>query len=414
MKEVPLKDVPKDTPIDSDNNIKENINIINQVDETPHLHDPDYYRPHVRTKYKKGFRFLVVSTLLPFAISDVWSGYTKALEVSGYNTIGIASHKLAGLMSVDVLWRYIHSMIMDYRNNFTHVIFIGGRDNTIPWLLKSIDKKSILITTEDPHGLDQSFDSQKNYDYYFTNERCVRDFVPNAKYLPTGACHYSCMPIKPEQLPDDIKSDVLFMGNVYPNRQHYLEAIIPVVKENNYKFLIAGITAFADKTSPLHDYVLKDMKNVIEHNLAICLYNASKIVININRDPFWESHAGSSNRRFNCPGKSPNPRLFEVGLCGKFQLVDSSRVDIFKHFKCDQGKDSELITYDSPEDLANKVKYYLEHEEERENIAYNFHETISKNHTYLNRIARLINFINLKENPEEGWKGLMKSAGKRK
>lgn len=389
----------------------DNQKIINDVNETEYLYDPKFYEPNIKRKFRDDFRFIVVSAKLPFALTDVWAGYCGALQRHGFRVLPMPTHNLIKFMAEDVSWKYIHSKILDIRDNFTHVIFIGGGDNTVPWMLDSLyDKKSILIATEDPHGLDRSSEFSKLYSYYFTNEKNVCKHIARAKYLPTAGDHYACMPIKKEDLPEDIFCDVLFVGNVYPNRQKVLEDIIPLVEKKGYKFQICGISGFADKDSPIRKYIRKDMNGLIEHNMNICLYNAAKIIININRDPFWETTGTSSNKEFKCEGYSMNPRFYEIGLCGKFQLIDDSRQEVFKMFKCNQGIDSEIITYHDGKDLTEKIEYYLQHEEERENIAFNFHQKVVDGHTYLNRVTRLINYLNLTENPQEGIKGILKSA----
>jgi len=388
------------------------------VDENKFLFDKDYYKPRLDNKYRKDLSFIVIAAVVPFALTDVWTGYCKALDVMGYRTLPIATHQIKAFFNENVMWRFIHSQIVTKREGFTHAIFIGGRDNSAPWLLESLyGVKSIVISTEDPHGLDQNQNIAKLYNYYFTNEKNVLKYIKGANYLPTAANHYACMPINKKELPEDLFCDILFLGNVYPNRQKILENIIPLVEKKNYKYHIAGITAFADEETPIRKYVkIYKGYELVDHQLSICLYNAAKIIININRDPFWESNPRSTNREHKCEGYSMNPRFYEVGLSGGFQLVDNTRKEVYKMFKCDCGPESEVITFDlnSPTDLSDKIDYYLQHEDERLNIAYNFHQKVIDNHTYLNRTQRLINFIKLKENPQEGIQSLIKTAGEKK
>jgi spore maturation protein CgeB len=53
-----------------------------------------------------------------------------------------------------------------------------------------------------------------------------------------------------------------------------------------------------------------------------------------------------------------------------------------------------LVTYDgSVDDLKTKVKYYLEHDAEREEIAKNGQIEILRNHTITTRVIQYINAI---------------------
>ena len=50
----------------------------------------------------------------------------------------------------------------------------------------------------------------------------------------------------------------------------------------------------------------------------------------------------------------------------------------------------DLETYESMEELEEKVRYYLSHDEERVEIAINGYETVAKYHTYEIRLAQML------------------------
>jgi spore maturation protein CgeB len=54
----------------------------------------------------------------------------------------------------------------------------------------------------------------------------------------------------------------------------------------------------------------------------------------------------------------------------------------------------EIVVYTSIEDLDNKVKYYLENENERNMIAESGHQRVKRDHTYFQRSKKLIDIIN--------------------
>ena len=83
-----------------------------------------------------------------------------------------------------------------------------------------------------------------------------------------------------------------------------------------------------------------------------------------------------------------NYRTFETTGCGTFLLTNYTP-GLEKLF--DIGK--EIVVYNDLNDLDNKVRYYLENEEEREKIAKAGYERSKKDHTYYERAKILVNII---------------------
>ena len=84
-----------------------------------------------------------------------------------------------------------------------------------------------------------------------------------------------------------------------------------------------------------------------------------------------------------------NYRTFETLGCQTFLLTNetpglSELFEIGKH----------LVTYHSEGDLFEKIKYYLNNEEERNLIAKNGYYHVIENHTYLQRMKYFISLIN--------------------
>lgn len=84
-----------------------------------------------------------------------------------------------------------------------------------------------------------------------------------------------------------------------------------------------------------------------------------------------------------------NYRTFETCGC-KTMLITNYTPGLEKLF--DIGK--EIIVYDSIEDLDNKVKYYLENEDEINMIAEAGYQRSKREHTYFERAKKLIDIIN--------------------
>ncbi len=84
-----------------------------------------------------------------------------------------------------------------------------------------------------------------------------------------------------------------------------------------------------------------------------------------------------------------NLRNFEIPACGGFQLCDRSLrlTEIFK-------EGEEIALYEDEEELVDKIRYYLQHENERIKIAQNgYKAVIARGHTYDARCKQLISVV---------------------
>ena len=83
-------------------------------------------------------------------------------------------------------------------------------------------------------------------------------------------------------------------------------------------------------------------------------------------------------------------RVFEIMGSGGF-LLTNYQEDMLEYFE--PGID--FVYYDSYEDLMKKADYYLNHEEERQQIAKNGYEKIKNSHTYRHRLDAMMEVMNI-------------------
>lgn len=81
-------------------------------------------------------------------------------------------------------------------------------------------------------------------------------------------------------------------------------------------------------------------------------------------------------------------RVWDVLGCGGF-LLTNYQAEIPEYFEIGR----ELETYESMEELEQKIQYYLTHEDERIEIAVNGYEKVAKLHTYEQRLAEMIRIL---------------------
>lgn len=101
-------------------------------------------------------------------------------------------------------------------------------------------------------------------------------------------------------------------------------------------------------------------------------YQSSKINLNINRVHIHTSFT---------------QRHFDTKACGAFLLTEKRLLN--KEFFKTEGPDQEIVEFDNLNDCKEKIKYYLQNEDERKRIATNGINRILKEHTYENRFDQI-------------------------
>ena len=94
----------------------------------------------------------------------------------------------------------------------------------------------------------------------------------------------------------------------------------------------------------------------------------------------------------NCHGDlavyAANMRLFEATGVGTL-LVTDWKENLHEMFE--PGK--EVVAYRTPEECAELIRYYLEHDDEREAIACAGQQRTLREHTYYQRMEELVDIV---------------------
>lgn len=85
-------------------------------------------------------------------------------------------------------------------------------------------------------------------------------------------------------------------------------------------------------------------------------------------------------------------RVWDIIGCGGF-LMTNYQAELPEYFEIDK----EIVCFESTQDLLEKVKFYLEHDDIRREIAYNGYEKVKARHTYAHRISAMFKIL------EEEW-----------
>lgn len=84
-------------------------------------------------------------------------------------------------------------------------------------------------------------------------------------------------------------------------------------------------------------------------------------------------------------------RHFEPSACGTFQLTEDAD-DLREYFKLGE----EIVVYKDNEDLVEKIKYYLAHDKEREEIARRGYERTIREHSTQKRFEEIFRMMGFK------------------
>ena len=213
------------------------------------------------------------------------------------------------------------------------------------------------------------------YDYFFTLQRGnfteeLRSIgAKNPYYLPQG-----CLPSLHKEINlslDDLNqysTDISFMGAGYYNRVQSFTRLL------NHNFKIWGTEwSLNSQVGSLvqNNNVRVDPIDIVK------IFNAAKINLNLHSSKFHEG--------VNPVGDFVNPRTFEIAACGGFQLVDE-RSELIELME----PGIEVITFNSIDNLCEKVDYYLNNENEARIIALNGKKRVLNEHTIQHRMHEML------------------------
>lgn len=260
--------------------------------------------------------------------------------------------------------------------------------------LKFLKVKSAIWFLDDPQEIDKTSKLGTLYDAVFTvEEGAVKAYQENGNkkvaYLPLA-----CDPDVHKTIPVEEKyqSDICFIGVPFPERAALFDELADFLSKYNVK-IIGGLKAAGGSNDPwlwktrlkksqqLEKFILDE---IVPPQEAIKYYNGAKINLNFHRISVDERFPAQNSRQIEAV--SVNGRTFEIAGCGAFQLIDDKRKNVFDLFE----DKKDLVVFDSIEDLKKKIVYYLKHEKERKAIAAAGQQKAYKEHTYTNRLEKIL------------------------
>ncbi len=240
------------------------------------------------------------------------------------------------------------------------------------------------------------------YDFIFTIQKgkCIEAI----KAAGAGEVHYvpvACDPalhapvvVTPEEK-EKYGSPVSFMGAGYHNRQQIFASLAD---------LPLKIWGTEWPTCRPFDRLVQDGGRRIPPSEYVKIFSASDINLNLH-----SSHERDGVDPF---GDFLNPRTFELASAGAFQLMDERSL-LSECFE--PGK--EIVTFRNAQELKEKIHYYMDHPQERREIANRARARALKDHTYQHRVKDMLSIIyssrfeQIKNKLESGtWQRVLKRA----
>lgn len=283
------------------------------------------------------------------------------------------------------------------------ILYITGQyiPTWVPALIRECFKdkiKQAVWYTESPYMIANEMQRAPLYDYIFTCDKYCEDRYQGKDktrkrsfYLPTAYNSSYRWGVELRRWEKIIYSpEVCFVGSEVPGRLDFLLEVATYLKGKvDFKIFGAFPTIESGMCPDLKPFFIPITLNKEE---VAKYYKGSSIVLNHFRKN--ESKRIVRNIKteksvvLDIEPYSLSPRIYEVWAAGGFILTDdrSEFKDIFG--------DGEMgvAIYEDAKECAEKITYYLAHEEERKRIAEVGHEA-GKSHTYEDRVEKMVKIL---------------------
>ena len=250
--------------------------------------------------------------------------------------------------------------------------------------MRRLGIRTAIWFTDDPYYTDMTSSIAPHYDDVFTLELSCVEFYRSlgcsrVYYLPLGTYPTEFRPRNPER---KLRHDICFIGSAYWKRVRFFDQVTAYLASKDTH--ISGIW-----WERLRDFRLLERKIELGRWMGpretADMYNGAKIAINMHRAHDDETF---NNNSAGILAVSPNPRTFEIASCATLQLTDI-RDDLVSFYT----PDVDIVTYSSPQEMVEKIEYYLIHEDERREIAKRGMERTLRQHTYAIRLDTMLNLL---------------------
>lgn len=327
---------------------------------------------------------LAASSLDP-AISYEYPNFFKPLEKIGCRVVPFDFMEQIHLLGREGMNRKLLEIVQ--REQPDIVFFIPRTDQFIPEIIDKIGKHTITLgyLFDDMWRIKYSRFWAKHFNFITTSDvnglRKFRDVgFTNVIYSPF-ACNHDIY--RKENL---LKCyDVTFVGQYHPQREWYINRL----KKSGVEVQVWG-SGWPGEMLNIQEMINVFNQSRINLNLSNCISWDIRYFTTLSRPlkstlRVWRQAARALTNSDIKTVEQVKGRHFEINACGGFQL--SYYVEGLERYY-DIGE--EIALFVSPEDLVEKIRYYLKHKDEREAIALRGYERTLRDHTMEQRLREII------------------------
>jgi spore maturation protein CgeB len=211
------------------------------------------------------------------------------------------------------------------------------------------------------------------YDFVFTHDP---GFIKTLKDLGARQIHYlpfGCYPPLHRKIPKDsfdyhkYRAEVAFVGTLMSGRVRFLHQIL----DTGVNF---WTHEWDEAMARCYPELIPRYRGEARGEPMLYVLNASDIILN----PHHQTNSITGT----------NMRTFECAACEAFQLAEA-KPEINRFFRVGE----EIEVYYDIDDLKKKIKYYLKHPDEREEMAKKAQKKVYAEHTYQHRFKEMLEII---------------------
>jgi glycosyltransferase involved in cell wall biosynthesis len=158
----------------------------------------------------------------------------------------------------------------------------------------------------------------------------------------------------------DKKYSAAFVGSLYPKRLVFLTKLLPLIPEIDFQANSVMVRDLGGERHRLAAELLANNLRQIKVHVALPSNNSMMMV----------------------------PRPFETMACGTFLLTYSTKDNPFR-----DGEHCRVYDPAKPEELADMIRYYLAHDDERERIARAGCEEVRRRYSLKPRMAEILEVV---------------------
>jgi spore maturation protein CgeB len=302
---------------------------------------------------------------------------------SGFQAIeGFTRDKVRCAISQNRFLEAVSGLVLDqYREKpFDILICLAQAPISLPTLLelRNAGVVTVLWFVEDYLRFTYWQQIAHAFDYIFTIQK--GNAIQEIKKAGAGRVYYLPLACDPSvHMPLALSeeellrwgSPVSFVGAGYYNRQQIFASL------SSLPLKIWG-TEWPD-CRPFNSLIQEQGRRLAPEEY-VKVFNATKVNLNL--------HSSKEKDGVDPRGDFVNPRTFELAAAGAFQLVDHRSLlpELF-----DIGK--EIITFDSVNDLKEKISFYLSKPDERVTVATAARARALDEHSFMHRMNEMLAYI---------------------